>query len=71
MHRYGATPSSYHQCVKAKLVMKIVTINASEKPFGVEEARYSDGVFFTELSTDETPRTGKVIGVKLPKWEDI
>ncbi|KAF5934594.1 hypothetical protein HYC85_030765 [Camellia sinensis] len=50
---------------------RTVTINASEKPFRVEEAHYSDAVFFTELSTNETPRTGKVVGVKLPKWEDI
>ncbi|CAL5376006.1 unnamed protein product [Camellia sinensis] len=28
-------------------------------------------LFFTELSTGETPRTGKVAGVKLPKWESI
>ncbi|CAL5376009.1 unnamed protein product [Camellia sinensis] len=46
-------------------------INASEQPFGVEEEHYSDAVFFTELSTGETPRTGKIAGVKLPKWESI
>ncbi|GMP47244.1 hypothetical protein CsSME_00015096 [Camellia sinensis var. sinensis] len=46
-------------------------INASEQPFGVEEAHYSDAVFFTELSKVETPRSGKVAGVKLPKWEGI
>ncbi|XP_028117463.1 uncharacterized protein K02A2.6-like [Camellia sinensis] len=55
----------------AKLGKRIVTINVSEKPFRVEEAHYSNAVFFTELSTDETPRTGKIAGVKLPKWEDI
>ncbi|XP_028080309.1 uncharacterized protein LOC114281924 [Camellia sinensis] len=67
MHRYGAIPSSYYQCMKAKLRKHTVTINASEKPFGVEEAHYSDAVLFTELSTDEIPRTGKVARVKLPK----
>ncbi|CAL5379952.1 unnamed protein product [Camellia sinensis] len=46
-------------------------INASEQPFGVEEEHYSDAVFFTELSTGETPRAGKIAGVKLPKWESI
>ncbi|XP_028121464.1 uncharacterized protein LOC114318721 [Camellia sinensis] len=71
MHRYRAIPSSYHQYVKAKLGKRTVTINASEKPFEVEKAYYSDVVFFTELSTDETPRTGKIAGVKLPKWEGI
>ncbi|XP_028061728.1 uncharacterized protein LOC114265167 [Camellia sinensis] len=71
MHRYGAIPSSYHQCVKAKLEKCTVTINAFEKPFRVEEAHYSDAVFFTELSMDETPRTGKIARVKLLKWEDI
>ncbi|GMP49504.1 hypothetical protein CsSME_00016454 [Camellia sinensis var. sinensis] len=71
MHRYGTIPSSYHQCVKAKLGRRTVTINASEKPFWVEEAHYSDVVFFTELSTDDAPRTGKIAGVKLSKWEDI
>ncbi|XP_028069565.1 uncharacterized protein LOC114272090 [Camellia sinensis] len=38
MHRYGAIPSSYHQCIKAKLGKRTVTINASEKPLQVEEA---------------------------------
>ena len=46
-------------------------INASEQPFGGEEAHYSNAVFFTELLTGETPRTGKVLEVKLPKWEGI
>ena len=53
--------------MKAKLGKYVVTINASKKPFGVEEAHYLDAVFFTELSTDETPRTGKIVGVKLLK----
>ncbi|GMP49449.1 hypothetical protein CsSME_00016420 [Camellia sinensis var. sinensis] len=44
MHRYGAIPSSYHQCVKAKLGKRTVTINVFEKPFGVEEAHYSDAL---------------------------
>ena len=56
---------------EGKLEKKTVTINVSEKQFEVEEAHYFDVVFFTELSTDETPRTGKVARVKLPKWEDI
>ncbi|XP_028127091.1 uncharacterized protein LOC114323631 [Camellia sinensis] len=67
MHQYGAIPSNYHQCMKVKLEKHTVTINASEKPFGVEKAYYSDAVFFIELSTDETLRTGEIVGVKLPK----
>ncbi|XP_028104160.1 uncharacterized protein LOC114303224 [Camellia sinensis] len=67
MHRYGAIPLSYHQCVKAKLEKRTVTINESEKPFKVEEVHYSDAVFFIDLSMDKISRTGKVVGVKLLK----
>ncbi|XP_028116476.1 uncharacterized protein LOC114314220 [Camellia sinensis] len=56
---------------KGKVRKVTVAINVFEKPFGVQEAHYSDVVFFTELSANETPRTGKVVGVKLPKWENI
>ena len=55
--------------MKAKLGKRTVTINASEKPFGVEEGHYSDIVFFTELSMNETPRTSKVAMVKLQELD--
>ena len=71
MHRYGAVPSSYHQCVKAKWGKKTVTIQATERPFEIHEAHYSDAIYFTELAVEEVPPTSKPRGVKIPRWEDI
>ncbi|CAL5386670.1 unnamed protein product [Camellia sinensis] len=71
MHRYGAVPSSYHQCVKAKWRKKTVTIQATERPFEIHEAHYSDAIYFTELAVEEVPTTSKPRGVKIPRWEDI
>ena len=71
MHRYGAVPSSYHQCVKAKWGKKTVTIQATERPFEIHEAHYSDAIYFTELAVEEVPTTSKPRGVKIPRWEDI
>ncbi|XP_028086303.1 uncharacterized protein LOC114287219 [Camellia sinensis] len=67
MHRYGAVPSSYHQCVTAKWEKKTATIQATERPFETHEAHYSDAIYFIELVVEEVPTTFKPRGVKIPR----
>ena len=48
-----------------------MTIQATERPFEIHEAHYSDAIYFTELAVEEVPTTYKPRGVKIPRWEDI
>ncbi|XP_028108109.1 uncharacterized protein LOC114306980 [Camellia sinensis] len=49
----------------------MVTIQATERPFEIHEAHYSDAIYFTKLAVEETLTTSKPRGVKIPRWEDI
>jgi hypothetical protein len=67
----GAVPSTYHQCIKAIYNGKEVTIQATKRPFAMDEAYLSEASLFEEPMEDEYPMGGMQEGTSLPKWNNV
>lgn len=70
IHKARAVPSSLHQCLKAVVNGKCVTIPTSIMPFKRREAHIVEVAFFEEAAPDGEATLTIPRSVHLPKWEE-
>lgn len=70
IHKARAVPSSLHQCLKAVVNGKCVTIPASIMPFERREAHIVGAAFSEEAAPDGEATLTIPRSVHLPKWEE-
>uniref|UniRef100_A0A2N9ED87 RNA-directed DNA polymerase n=1 Tax=Fagus sylvatica TaxID=28930 RepID=A0A2N9ED87_FAGSY len=71
LHKHKLVPSTYHQCVKGRLNGKPIRIPANATPFDELEAHYVEAAFYDEVTPMDEGLISKVVGIPLPRWEDI
>jgi hypothetical protein len=71
LHKHQLIPSTYHQCVKGRLNGKPIRIAANSMPFDQSESHFVEAALYDEITPTGEASLAKLIGIPLPKWEEI
>ena len=71
MHKHQLISSTYHQCVKGRLNGKPIQIAANPTPFDQSESHFIEVAFYNEVAPAREASLVKLVGIPLPKWEEI
>uniref|UniRef100_A0A2N9GLZ0 Retrotransposon gag domain-containing protein n=1 Tax=Fagus sylvatica TaxID=28930 RepID=A0A2N9GLZ0_FAGSY len=71
LHKHQLIPFTYHQRVKGRLNGKPIRIAANPKPFDQSESHFVEAALYDEVAPTEEALLAKLVGIPLPKWEEI
>ena len=71
LHKHQLIFSTYHQCVKGRLNEKPIRIAANPVPFDQSESHFVEATFYNEVTPAGKASLAKLVGIPLPKWEEI
>ena len=71
LHKHQLVSSTYHQCVKGRLNGKPIRIVANPTPFNQSESHFVKEALYDEVAPAGEASLAKLVGIPLPKWEEI
>ncbi|CAL2271168.1 unnamed protein product [Prunus armeniaca] len=70
LNKHKLVVSTYHQCVKGRIGLRLLRIPGNQAPFNKDEAHYSEAEFYTEC-TGAGSNPSKDFRTYLPSWTEI
>lgn len=70
LHKHCLIPSTYHQCVKGKLISRTIRIAVNLSPFELTEAHQVQTIFYDEWAPSGESSLSRPSSTSIPRWEE-